>query len=314
MKVSVLITTYNREKYIAQALESVLKQNVNFEYEIIVGEDNSTDNTRKILLTYIKEFPQKIRVLLHAINIKASKNLYSIFQISQGEYIALLDSDDYWTSQFKLQRQADFMDVNPEYSICFHDSKHFYQDESKDNWFVSLPRNSNTFNIQDLRRPFIPTSSTMLRRNVLKDLPSWYSESRSLEWPLHIIFSQFGKIGYIREVMSATRIHKDGAWNGLSLIEQYKKAIHQQELTYKNVPLLRKSLRIELCELYFKLANETFCNGNIKESRAALVKSFTKSVRHPHIRINDRIKLFLKVFMPNLFLLLLNFKKRLSNV
>src|SRR3712207_1086613 len=102
MKVSVLMLAYNHEKFIAQALDSALMQQVNFDYEIVIGEDCSTDNTRDILIRYQKEYPHRIRLLLPEKNLGMHDNLIQTFKACRGDYIAFLEGDDYWTSPNKL--------------------------------------------------------------------------------------------------------------------------------------------------------------------------------------------------------------------
>jgi len=109
MEVSVLVTTYNHERYIAQALDSVLMQETDFDYEIVILEDCSTDATREIILAYQKRHPDKIRLRLAAQNQCSNKPFAEEFQASSSPYIAMLDGDDYWTSPEKLQKQVEFL-------------------------------------------------------------------------------------------------------------------------------------------------------------------------------------------------------------
>lgn len=106
--VTIISLTYNHEKYIAQALESILMQKVNFTYEIVVGEDCSKDRTREILIQYAEKHPDKFHLLLHEKNIGAAKNQNKVFENCKGKYIAMLEGDDYWTDPYKLQKQVDF--------------------------------------------------------------------------------------------------------------------------------------------------------------------------------------------------------------
>jgi glycosyltransferase involved in cell wall biosynthesis len=125
IRVSVCITTYNHEEFIAQAIESVLMQQTPFEYEILIGEDQSSDNTRDIVLSYKEKYPNKIVIFLHDypqdyVRINGRKNFVNNLQNARGEYIALLDGDDYWTDPLKLAKQAAFLDNHPDYSTVFH--------------------------------------------------------------------------------------------------------------------------------------------------------------------------------------------------
>src|SRR5918998_6653247 len=102
MKVSVLVTTYNHEKFIAQAIDSILAQKVTFDYEIVIGEDGSTDTTRDIVLTFRRRYPKRIRLLLPQRNLGFYGNIIfeQALEACRGQYIALLEGDDYWTSPY----------------------------------------------------------------------------------------------------------------------------------------------------------------------------------------------------------------------
>lgn len=120
--VSVLMITYNHENFIREAIEGVLMQKTDFPIEIIIGEDCSTDNTRKIVLEYSEKYPDIIRPLLPENNLGMMKNFIETMQTATGKYIALCEGDDYWTDPYKLQKQVDFLEANEEYSVCYHDA------------------------------------------------------------------------------------------------------------------------------------------------------------------------------------------------
>ena len=116
--VSVVVITYNHEKYIRQALDSILMQNVSFAFEILIGDDCSTDQTAEIIEQYQQRFPHIIKAILRSENIGATKNLYDLFLKCAGEYIAILDGDDFWTDKLKLQTQINFLKNNDIYIGC----------------------------------------------------------------------------------------------------------------------------------------------------------------------------------------------------
>lgn len=120
-KVSVVVLTYNQEKYVKQALDSILLQNLPFSIEILIGDDASKDSTPEILQNYAQKYPDIIKLCLHKKNIGASKNIYSLFMKAKGEYIALLEGDDYWLDNNKLKTQIQFLEKNKNYSGCTHD-------------------------------------------------------------------------------------------------------------------------------------------------------------------------------------------------
>lgn len=119
LKVSVCITTYNLEPYITQTLDSVLCQETSFDYEVIVGDDFSTDRTREILLQYKEQYPDKIILHFQKENVGVNRNDYDLINLAKGEYIAWCDGDDYWLTKDKLQKQVDILDANPDFS-CVH--------------------------------------------------------------------------------------------------------------------------------------------------------------------------------------------------
>jgi glycosyltransferase involved in cell wall biosynthesis len=123
--------TYNHEKYIAQALESILMQKVNFNFEIVVGEDFSTDNTRKILLDYSSKYPRIFKLILQKSNIGGQKNAIDTLAACTGKYIATCEGDDYWTDEHKLQKQVDFLEANPDFSAIGHQTIVKVEDEQK---------------------------------------------------------------------------------------------------------------------------------------------------------------------------------------
>jgi glycosyltransferase involved in cell wall biosynthesis len=131
-KVSVCMMTYNHERFIAQAIESVLEQKTVFDFELVIGEDCSTDGTRKIVAEYARKYPEKIRAMFRETNLGMTANFLQTLSECRGHYIALLEGDDYWTDPLKLQKQVDFLDVHPLYSLCCHCYK-IYDEESK-NW------------------------------------------------------------------------------------------------------------------------------------------------------------------------------------
>lgn len=123
-KLSVILITYNHEKYIRKALDSVLMQETSFPFEIVVGEDCSTDNTKNIVKEYVKKYPEKIRLIDRKKNTgRPTLNVYETTMACKGEYLAYLEGDDYWTDPQKLQKQVDFLEIHPEYIACTHAHK-----------------------------------------------------------------------------------------------------------------------------------------------------------------------------------------------
>lgn len=113
--VSVAVITYNMAHYLPQLLDSILKQKVNFAYEIVVDDDHSPDNSREILYEYQRKYPDKFVLSLRDNNVGGSRNMYGVLRKCRGKYIAILEGDDWWEAEDKLQYQFDFMEQHPEY-------------------------------------------------------------------------------------------------------------------------------------------------------------------------------------------------------
>lgn len=213
-KVSILTTTYNHEAYIADAVESMLMQETDFPYELVIGEDCSTDDTRAILFDFKERHPDQIRLLLREENVGRRRNWMETLDACQGDYVAILEGDDYWTDSCKLQRQVDFLDSHPACALCFHPVlKHFEEDDRPDHRFVPRPGKS-TYTMRDLlERNFIATCSVMFRNGLVDRFPDWYRTVPAGDWPLHVLNAQHGEIGYIDRVMAVHRVHEGGVWS-----------------------------------------------------------------------------------------------------
>jgi glycosyltransferase involved in cell wall biosynthesis len=118
--VSICCATYNHQKYLTQAIESFLMQRGSFPIEIVIGDDCSTDRTPQIVQDYAERFPQLVRVIAADANVGVSLNAFRIREAARGKYIALCEGDDYWTDPDKLQKQVDFLERNPEFTVSGH--------------------------------------------------------------------------------------------------------------------------------------------------------------------------------------------------
>ncbi len=211
--VSVCVTAYNHEKFIEQCLDSILEQRTDFDYEILLGEDDSNDDTRKICKQYADKYPDKIRLFLHdrsnVIKIGGQPTgrynfLYNLSQ-ARGKYIALCDGDDYWTDKHKLQKQVDFMNSHKDYSLCFHPVS-VIGDTKQDLFPASKP----SLMVEELLdHNYIQTNSVMYRKQKYGEIST---DTMPGDLHLHLYHAQFGKIGYIDDVMSVYRRHPGGIW------------------------------------------------------------------------------------------------------
>jgi glycosyltransferase involved in cell wall biosynthesis len=213
-KVSVGLITFNHAAYIGEALDGVLMQQATFPFEVVVGDDFSTDGTREILIKYAEAHPDKIRLLLPERNQGMNRNVAAILEACRGDYIALLDGDDFWTDPLKLQLQADYLDSAPECSTTFHRVK--WVDEKGNELPGKRPSPPKSVcTLQDLlkRRFFADTASVMFRRGLFRKIPEWYFGCAMGDFPLHFLNGQHGAFGFIDREMAAYRVHSGGIWS-----------------------------------------------------------------------------------------------------
>jgi len=267
-KVSVLITTYNQENLITQTVESVLMQVVDFDYEIVIGEDASSDRTREIVIELARQHPEKIRVLLRdpevanrERHLAGKMNFLKAMESCRGEYIAILDGDDYFTSPHKLQKQVDFLDAHPECMICFHNVKAIYPEGSNGSENLCAADQKEITDVEQLLwGNFIPSCSLMYRREPVVQLPDWFFKAKVGDWPINIFKAQHGKIGYLNEVLSAYRVHAAGAWSLRKRSRQLVISIKileniDKDLGFKYSATIRQAkarFLFELAELYLQ--------------------------------------------------------------
>lgn len=216
INVSVSIATYNQVQFIGEAIQSVLDQQTDFAYEIIVGDDCSTDDTQRVILDFQARYPDKVIPLLHEKNLGGAGkyNALSTFAVARGRYIATMDGDDYWTSPHKLQKQVDFMEAHPDCSTCFHNAQIIWEDGTYAPELVNGPNQKEISTVADLVGEteiwFMATSSVMFRNGLLTNYPDWYHQSKSGDIPRYILLAKLGNIGYLPDVMSVYRKNRGG--------------------------------------------------------------------------------------------------------
>lgn len=236
VKVSVCMIAYNHEKYIAQAIEGVLMQVTNFDYELVIGEDCSTDNTRAICLDYQRRYPDKIRLLLREKNLGMMQNFVQTLNACTGQYVAMLEGDDYWTSPRKLQTQADFLDAHPDFSICAHNVA--VKNEPDRPMAAYWPGRAvkEILTIEDVLRDGScgATASLVFRNRVFGDYPESFITMRGGDVALQILCASHGKMRFFPEVMGVYRTHDRGAYYAL-MLEAQAQGMNTRELLFKNM-------------------------------------------------------------------------------
>jgi len=250
--VSICCITYNQEEFICETIDSFLMQKTNFPIEIIIHDDASTDKTAEIIKKYEKIYPDIIKPIFQTENQHSKgKKIFSnfVFLQAKGKYIALCEGDDYWTDPNKLQKQVDFLENNPDFSICFHkvstlkDNK--FEDEIHKNYYKEILKDREMFFIEDLLNDnFIATCSVVFQKK-FNNFPEWYEYLTFGDWSLHILNAQFGKIKYIDEIMAVYRIHEKGLWTS-------KSVSFREESILKFYKIINKYLNFKYNDLIFE--------------------------------------------------------------
>jgi glycosyltransferase involved in cell wall biosynthesis len=265
-KVSVLITTYKHEKFIAQTIESALMQETRFPFEIVIGEDCSPDDTRRIVEAYQRDHPDTIRLIARERNL-SSGNFVATYAECRGTYVAILEGDDYWTSSDKLQSQADALDAHPEWVLCFHTVRIVRDDRSKPpHAFPQLEKEA--FTLDDiLKKNFIPTCSVMFRNGVIGQFPEWYFSLPIGDWPLFIMLAQHGELGYLNRVMADYRRHSEGLWTRMDDFSQAERSLETLGQMRQLLDSQRRArLTDQIVVEYITLAAEHFKHGHVSKA------------------------------------------------
>jgi glycosyltransferase involved in cell wall biosynthesis len=212
--VSVVMITYGHDQFISQAIEGVLMQKCDFDIELIIANDCSPDNTDLVVKKIIEEHPNRnwIKYVKHKTNLGMLPNFIWALEQTKGKYIALCEGDDYWTDPLKLQKQVDFLEVNPDFVMTTH-----RVDELKDNVILSADWRWNlkktNYILQDyLYQLFFHTSSVVYRN---MQLPRYINNKEILQGDI-AVFSyilSFGRMHYFEDIMSVYRKHIGGVSN-----------------------------------------------------------------------------------------------------
>ena len=214
--VSVLVVTYNHAQFVRQALDSALGQRLPLPFEILVSEDCSTDGTRAIVQEYAERHPQLVRLLLSEQNLHSNEVVARGFRAARGRYVALLDGDDYWTSDDKLWAQVEFLEARPDLTICFHNVQVVDERSQGTGRLWNAPGQQEVSGLHELLRGnFIASTSVMYRRAAVAEVPTWYDRFPITDWPLHVIYALQGRIGYLDRTLGAYRLHSGGSFSTL---------------------------------------------------------------------------------------------------
>lgn len=254
--ISVCITAYNDEKFIARCIDAVLAQQTNYDFEILVFDDHSTDRTAEITRTYEQKHPGIVKLIARPVNIGSPNNIArSIFECT-GKYIARCDADDYWTDAGKLQKQIDFLEANPDFVICHHRSVIITPDSEVKERLSMEQKDIAVF--EDLFNGNFILSNTVVLRNNFMPYPKWVDELTLEDWSIYVLYTQNGgKIKYFSEPMATHVKHGGGVFHTLYGLKRTLTILGSTYTTQKNfdrkyLPLFHK----RMAKLYLEVIKE----------------------------------------------------------
>ena len=296
--VSIVMLTYNHSEYIKEAIDSILMQDVDFKYEIIIGDDCSTDNTQEILLQYKNRYPNIFKLILRSENIGPTKNFYDVLMNCKGKYIAFLEGDDYWLDGMKLQKQFDFLEKTNHMAV-YNDVLTVDENNNVHESYKYPSHLEKIYSIEDWKKWIIPgqIGGSMIK-NIFMDSEEDYTiifKAHSIigDRTLALILSNKGNIYCDKEVLSAYRFVTD---SGSSFSAQSKNSSFVNEnysyyrklFDYYRHVTGQKLDSIELEEKLFGSSIERFKSSRNLDSLKLIYSTFS-NLKHKtklvHVRL-----------------------------
>lgn len=304
--VSVLVVCYNHEQFLGQCLDSIVTQKTTFPFEVLIADDASNDSSPAIIQKYRAQYPHLITTaLLHQERFGdfGKSNCISIEKKAKGKYINIIEGDDYWTDENKLQNQVDLLENHPETVICFHNAQITYEDGKSKPHLVNLPNQKEHLTADDLIGEneiwFMATASVMFRHGLLHPFPDWFYKSKSGDIPRYILLTKKGDIRYINKTMSVYRKHSAGISNSdhkndadflWNRIEMYQSI--DQELDFK----YHRKIQKNIARYFLMMANSIQYSNHFFWSRFYALKSLYLSRPNSSKHIRD---VFSKYIIPH---------------
>ncbi len=314
--VSVRVATYQHAPFIANCLDSILSQKTDFPFEIVVGEDESSDGTREICKKYAEKYPDKIRLFLRDRNLSqyyengkvvARFNSRWNTMSCRGKYIAICEGDDYWAYEKKLQKQADFLENNPNFSFCCggYIAKNTITGETKT---VIRSKSGNedehgfAFGLKDVKSKWLTKTLTTLYRKAAIDIELFnrYNFSRDIHFFYHLLV--LGKGYYFKQVFGIYNVHpggmnsmQQGKVNANAAYNSYKELYEFNRDEFTREKAIKSTINLLNYNLYNKYPDNTLekrlrlfkeavlLTRNIKDFKS-LLNAFVKR------EVKDRLK------------------------
>lgn len=279
--VSISTITFNHAPYIRQCLDGFLMQKTDFEFEVLIHDDASTDGTEEIIREYEAKYPDIIKPLYEKENqwVKGRRGSAVFnFPRAKGKYIAMCEGDDYWTDPLKLQKQVDILESNPEYSACAHKFRGLNDGVLGNTSSIDV---KNILTLYDLvwNVPF-QTATVMFRKKSLI-IPPKYSPY-ILDTFMFMLLAEQGDIYFINEYMSVYRQHEGGVWSGITIMKRIetREFYQNKRIEYFNDrnPRVAKGLKFKLSQDY--IWNMFLCIQQLEVINA--IKCFNRSFKYSY--------------------------------
>ncbi|MCB1703967.1 MAG: glycosyltransferase [Halioglobus sp.] len=225
--VSVLMLAWEHGRFIHQAIESVLAQQSPYSFELLIGEDASSDNTRAVCEQFQARFPDTVKVLAAADNLGMHGNFARLWERACGEYIAFCEGDDYWCDDTKLARQVEFLRSNTDCTLCGTFTEKITEDDTG-RWVSAgsvMPATvKHKYGFEELVAGYhFHFSSVMLRKDSVH-FPTWFSSVYCVDRPLYLLAAVNGQAGLLPEVMSVYRLHEGGNWSAIAIAHKARRS------------------------------------------------------------------------------------------
>ena len=305
IKVDVLMVTYNQEKYISQAIESVLMQKCSFKYRIIIGEDCSFDNTLNICKYYEDKYPEKILLINNKINIGIAANYKNIFNASKSKYIALLEGDDYWIDPYKLQKQVDILTYDNTIGLVHTGYNVIYEDGTTKKRHILVDHIKLKGNIVEnlLYENCIGPLTTCFKSEIIKNYIDFNyfinNKYKTIDYAIWLEISANSKIYYLDEVTGIYRNIKSSisnTVNGKDIIAFYNTAFDVYNKFFTKYPQFLYCKMKVINALYISIINSLFLTENYDYAQMFISKLEVNNLTSLLYKFTFKKEIFLKMY------------------
>lgn len=233
--VSIVCTSYNHGDYLAEAIDSFLMQKTNFEFEILIYDDASTDHSPRVIKQYENKYPSLINPIYQTQNQYSKGVRVELFNHNRarGKYIAVCEGDDFWTDPCKLQKQVDYMEAHPACSMTVHAADRVLSDKKKVLSTVRPEHGNAIFSIERVIEgggDLIATNSMVYSKEKVPTLAPFYLNAVVGDYPLVILAALHGTVDYLDDNMSAYRVGVKGSWTERELATSMKRINHYRDM------------------------------------------------------------------------------------